>query len=155
MIQNERALFRAKKEPGAATPMEPQPIRELERLHRIFSRISGAIGSSAEGINDIDALYLFDEEEAERLNIDGQCCRFKDGTVAIGLYVGIMDKPEYATLVFIHEIAHLKYWKHNKAYHDYLDELIEEYNKRTGSAIENDYVGLDEGSRKDSKDYMH
>lgn len=155
MLQNEKALYRAKKDPKAASPMEPQPISEQNKLQRMFSRVRYALGTAAKDINEIGAVYLFDDEEAERLDIDGQCCRFKDGTVAIGLYIGIMSEPEYATMVLIHEIAHLKCWEHNKVFHEYLDELIGAYNKATGSTIENDYVGLDEGSRKDSKVYMH
>ena len=141
MYQDRIALYRAEKDPNIATPMKPQPQRELLQLQNLFLRVKEAISRRAEGIGEIRAVYLFDEAEADRLDSNGQCCRFDDLTVTIGLFVGIMSDTEYATLVLIHEIAHLKYWEHSTAYHAYLDELIEIYNKATGSMIENDYVG--------------
>lgn len=155
MAQNERALYRAAVDINAATPMKPQPDRELAKLHRIFFRIKEAIGSRTKGLSELSALYLFDENEAERLQCDGQCSRFKDGTTVIGLCVGIIEEQEYATMVLLHEIAHLEYWKHDKVFHEYLDKLIKVYNSATGGTMKNDYIGLEEGTRKDSKNYMH
>ena len=154
-VLRDRALYNAKVDKNAATPMDPQPRLETEKLNRLYNSIKNAIGSKFPEVSKIDVVYLFDDEEAERLQIDGQCCRFKDNTTAIGICVEILHEREYVTMVLLHEMAHLRGWSHTKKFHEHLDNMIDTYNTATGSNIENDYYGLDEKQRNDGRTRLH
>ena len=155
MIQDKRVLYRAEKDKSLATPLEPQPD-EIEKLYQLYYRIKSAIGARCPELDYLDALYLFDEEEAKRIQCDGQCTHFKDGTTTIGILKDILVDEEYTVLVLLHEIAHLRIpTQHHHRFHKYLDSLIQEYNEKYDRCIQNDYISLQERIKNGIKQYMH
>lgn len=116
--------------------MDPQPEPELNFLHRVFKRIREAIGEAFPEVNTVLLVYIFDEGEAERTGCDGQCNRFEDDTVAIGicetLVRGDVQKLKY---IIMHEIAHLREWEHSDKFFAMLDYIVAAYNERTGESI--------------------
>lgn len=60
---------------------------------------------------------------------------------AIGVSCEAIDKgATYAQMVFLHELTHIfGGWEHSPAFHRKLDRLIEQFNRRTGGHLVNDY----------------
>ena len=62
---------------------------------------------------------------------------------AIGLSCEALDRgPEYTQFLFLHELTHvLGNGEHSPEFHQQLDRLIEQFNRRTGGHVVNDYFG--------------
>lgn len=60
---------------------------------------------------------------------------------AIGLSVEALGRgPEYTRFLLLHELTHIfSGGKHNTEFHQRLDRLIEQFNRRTGGHLVNDY----------------
>ncbi len=95
----------------------------------------------------LSLVYLYRQsEQRERFSwCDGQCNVFihpsgKRRIIAIGLSVELMSAPsDYAAMVFMHEMAHMRYNGKSPFFFLYMDRLISRYNKATGASVVNDY----------------
>ena len=91
----------------------------------------------------LSLIYLYRQsEQIEKFSkCDGQCNIFDVPPVAaIGLSIEMMQgKWEYAVMVFIHELTHLKYLGTDERFFPYMDELLKRFNDEMGTRITNDY----------------
>lgn len=92
----------------------------------------------------LSLLYVYrqSEQSAKFSAYDGMCRIFGDNckAAAIGLSVELLDgDQDYAAMVLIHEIAHMKYSGDDPRFFEYMDELIAKYNGATGAHVVNDY----------------
>lgn len=91
----------------------------------------------------LSLIYLYRQsEQIEKFSkCDGQCNIFDvPPLAAIGLSVEMMQgKWEYAVMVFIHELTHLKYLGTDERFFPYMDELLKRFNDEMGTRITNDY----------------
>ena len=91
----------------------------------------------------LSLIYLYRQsEQIEKFSkCDGQCNIFDVPPVAaIGLSIEMMQgKWEYAVMVFIHELTHLKYLGTDERFFPYMDELLKRFNDEMGTRIANDY----------------
>lgn len=117
--------------------MEPQPQLEHDILIKTYTKIYNTVQDIFPEVREVLKVYIFDKAESDRTECYGQCNRFQDGTVAIGICIvlvwGDVQKLKY---VLMHEIAHLRYWRHEKNFHDTLDKIMAVYNMRTGENVE-------------------
>lgn len=101
-----------------------------------------------EEMSDLSLIYLYwqDEQPEELQGIDGWCNTFIHPATgrqicAIGLSLDALHcSLDYAVMVSIHELAHLKYAGDDCRFFPYMDKLLERYNRATDSDIQNDYV---------------
>ena len=91
----------------------------------------------------LSLIYLYRQsEQIEKFSkCDGQCNIFDVPPVAaIGLSIEMMQGEwEYAVMVFIHELTHLKYLGTDERFFPYMDELLKRFNDEMGTRITNDY----------------
>lgn len=74
--------------------------------------------------------------------IDGQANANKGPMPAIAIAYEILDgsDPEYAAMVFLHEVTHVaEDGGHTENFYDTLDALLDIFNKKTGMQLVNDY----------------
>ena len=100
-------------------------------------------------VGELSAIYLYrqDEQATERLRkSDGILWRDVTldgfGTLyAIGISLEAIERgKEYTELLFLHELAHVHVsGAHSAEFHKQLDHLIEQFNRRTGGHVANDY----------------
>ena len=100
-----------------------------------------------EEMSDLSLIYLYwqDEQTEELRNIDGWCNLFTHPTTgrqicAIGLSLDALHcSLDYAVMVAVHEMAHLKYAGEDDNFFSYMDQLLKRYNRATGDNVKNDY----------------
>lgn len=115
--------------------MEPQPKQESVLLNQIFKIMRESLTDVFPEIEEIVLVYIFSKAESERTDCDGQCNRFENGIVIIGICQTLFDEIEKVKYVLMHEIAHLRSWDHTDVFYDALGTLIAAYNARTGENI--------------------
>ena len=101
-----------------------------------------------EEMSDLSLIYLYwqDEQPEELQGIDGWCNTFIHPTTrrqicAIGLSLDALHcSLDYAVMVAVHEMAHLKYAGEDDNFFPYMDQLLERYNRATGGNVKNDYI---------------
>ena len=104
--------------------------------------------SSPRAVPSLIYVYPYSKEEQQRhQTADGLCSTFTvQGSLrgdvsiaAIGIATDVISgNLNYLRLVFLHELAHLKFIKHKPDYVQHLNHLVYQFNKAMGTKIEND-----------------
>lgn len=130
----------------ASDPAAKAQAREITA--KVFLALPDVIFSS---ILSLVYLYDMDRQPPAVSKSDGYASvseRLPNGrkVASIGISTqALQSGPEYATLVFLHELTHvtipakLVEGEHGGAFHFWLDQLIARFNKYHGSTIINDY----------------
>lgn len=100
-------------------------------------------------VGELSAIYLYrqDEQATERLR-KSDAIIWKDVTLdgfgtlyAVGISLEAIERgEEYTQFLFLHELAHvISGGEHTPEFHRQLDRLIDQFNRRTGGHLSNDY----------------
>ena len=116
-------------------PMLHQPQKEIDLFREIIIKMVKIFAYIFPECKEITGIYVFNKEESERVGCEAQCNRFENGIVTIGICESVFKDVELLKYVTIHEIAHLRTWKHNEKFYTILDFLIAIYNDRTGESL--------------------
>ena len=101
-------------------------------------------------------VYRCSEQPEDLQSMDGinwkDCTRDAGNLYSIGVSVEALEKgTAYAIMICLHELCHALCdiaeiggnAFHDERFHAILDGLISRYNRQTGTAVENDYLGLE------------
>lgn len=101
-------------------------------------------------------VYRCSEQPEDLQSMDGinwkDCTRDAGNLYSIGVSVEALEKgTAYAIMICLHELCHALCDiaeiggndDHDERFHAILDGLISRYNRQNGTAVENDYLGLE------------
>lgn len=149
-----KEFLRAERSMGLLSLSDDETAKK--RLHAAALRVWGVFGERLARAN-VKGLFLWPEDcGGIYAESDGMTVRRTDQAGKVYFMIGVYEGAayygeDYLLLVLIHEAAHALNFEagHYAYWHGFLDQLLAEFNQRTGRELVNDYASFnDEGRRK-------